>query len=148
SFSDTAEESVLWSHYADKHCGVAFETSHVVDPEHLFKMEYTDKRPVIDANRIQDPTIVEDYLRPLILRLMKQKSSGWSYEREWRLFINLAECDIAGGNYFARIPDNFLTRVILGYRCPLEIQYVIRTLAAHGLSTIPVARAKMCLESY
>jgi hypothetical protein len=148
SFSDTSEDAVLWSHYADKHQGVAFEVDHQIDPEHLFKMEYTNERPVVDANRLRDSEGLENYLKPLIDQLMKQKSPGWSYEREYRVFFGLESCDISGGHYFRRIPGNYLKRVILGFKCSLEAAYVSRTLAAHGLTDTRVVRAQMCRETY
>ena len=148
SFSDTSKDAVLWSHYADKHQGVAFEVDHEIDPEHLFKMEYTNERPVVDANRLHDSEGLENYLKPLIVQLMKQKSPGWSYEREYRVFVGLESCDISEGHYFRRIPDNYLKRVILGFKCPLEQAYVSRTLAANGLADTRVVQAQMCLETY
>jgi hypothetical protein len=148
SFSDTVEESVLWAHYGDTHRGVAFEVEYILDPQSLFKMQYTDDRPVIDANRLRDHTGLNEYLLSVLQRLMIQKSLGWSYEREYRVFVDLSACDIAKGNYLRKIPDNFLIRVILGYRCPLEQSYVARSLAAQGLASTTVARAKMCPHSY
>ena len=65
-FSDTPNESVLWSHYANNHHGVTFEVDHVIEPDHLFKMNYTDDRPVVDANRLHVPTELDCYLKPLI----------------------------------------------------------------------------------
>ncbi len=148
SFSDTAEESVLWSHYGDRHRGVAFEVAHLIDPESLFQIHYTDERPVIDANRLHNPDGLEVYLLAVLRRLMIQKSLGWSYEREYRVFIDLGACEIANGNYFRRIPDDYLIRVILGFRCPLEESYLARCLVARGLSNTTIARAKMCNQSY
>ncbi len=40
-FSDTSMEPVLWSHYPEKHHGVAFEFDYKIDPERLFKMSYS-----------------------------------------------------------------------------------------------------------
>jgi len=149
SFSDTLEDAVLWSHYADKHRGVAFEVDHVIKPDQLFKIVYTNERPVFNANRLHDqPKALDDYLRPLVIKLIKQKSQGWSYEREYRVFIDLSSCNISRGHYFRPIPDNYLKRVILGFKCPLETSYVARSLDARGLSTTDVVRARMCLETY
>jgi hypothetical protein len=147
-FSDTVTDPVLWSHYADKHRGVAFEVSYTFNPEHLIKMDYTKQRPIFDANRLHDPAGVDGHLKPLLNQLLRQKSSGWSYEREYRVFVDLKECDISGGRYFKPIPDHFLTRVILGYKCPLEELYVAKALQARGLSETKVIRAKMCMETY
>ena len=147
-FSDTVSDPVLWSHYTDKHRGVAFEVSYMLDPERLVKMDYTNERPVFDANRLNDPAGIESYAKPLLDRLLRQKSIGWAYEREYRVFLDLKECDIAGGHYFKRIPDNFLKRVILGYKCPLEELYILKALDTNGLKETKVVRPKMCLETY
>ncbi|MGA3162678.1 MAG: DUF2971 domain-containing protein [Verrucomicrobiota bacterium] len=148
-FSDTATEPVLWSHYADKHQGVAFEVNYLIEPDKLFKMRYTNERPIVDANRLLNPIGLDAYLLPLLYRLMTQKSPGWSYEREYRAFVDLnKDCEISGGLYFRRIPENFLQRVILGYKCPLEEKYVLKALGKSGFTSTKVVRAKMCLETY
>ena len=146
--SDTISDPVLWSHYANKHQGVAFEVSYILDPERLVKMNYTNERPVFDANRLHDPAGIDKYAWPLLNRLLRQKSPGWAYEREYRVFLELKSCDISGGHYFKPIPEHFLTRVILGYKCPLEDLYVRKALDAKGLTETKVVRAKMCLETY
>ena len=147
--SDTASEPVLWSHYADKHRGAALEVNYLVDPDKLIKMRYTNERPVVDANRLHNPDGLDEYLLSRLNLLMTQKSPGWSYEREYRAFVDLVkDCEISAGLYFRRIPDNFLTRVILGYKCPLEEEYVVKALEKVGLGSTKVVRAKMCLETY
>src|SRR5437588_8200745 len=115
SFSDTTEESVLWSHYADQHRGVAFEVQFKIGPDSLFKMQYTNERPVIDLNKIQNPEGLNAYLLPILHQLISQKSPGWSYEREYRVFLSLSDCTIDNGHYFKAIADDYLVRVILGY---------------------------------
>jgi hypothetical protein len=151
-FSDTFKEPVLWSHYADKHRGVAFEVSMVSNPEHVIQMRYTTERPVIDANvygkLLHNEAELNKYMLSMLNRLMRQKSPGWEYEREYRVFFELSSLDISGGLYFKRIPDNFLKRVILGWRCPLEEQYIVKALKANGLASTEVVRAKMCLNTY
>ena len=146
--SDTFSEPVLWSHYADKHRGVAFEVSHILDPEKLVKMTYTNQRPILDANQLNHPETFEEYAKPLLDQLMRQKSIGWAYEREYRVHVDIRQCEISKGQYFQRIPDSFLTRIILGYKCPLEELYVSKALEKSGLPSTKVVRAKMCLETY
>jgi hypothetical protein len=147
-FSDTVADPVLWSHYANKHHGVAFEVSYVLDPTRLTKMDYTNARPVLDANRLNDPAGFATYAKPLMDQLLRQKSTGWAYEREYRVFVDLKSCDISGGNYLQKIHDHFLMRVILGFNCPLEELYVRKALDTVGLTETKVVRAKMCLETY
>lgn len=137
-------EPVLWSHYADKHRGVAFEISHTRDPQRLVKIEYDKDRPVLDPARVTDRT----YIAEIISALIRQKSRGWEYEQEYRVYVQLKDCEISGGHYFQKIPDKLLKRVILGYDCPLEEDYVRKALDAHGLSSVKVVRARMCLKTY
>ena len=59
-----------------------------------------------------------------------------------------AACDTSKGHYFTRIPDNYLKRVILGFKCPFEPEYVSRVLTTNGLKDTRVVRAQMCLETY
>jgi hypothetical protein len=151
-FCDTFKEPVLWSHYADKHRGVAFEVSVEPDPAHVIKMRYSPERPVLDANicnKLQhNKAELFKYLTPLINGLMAQKSPGWAYEQEYRVSYGLNTLDIGGGLYFKRIPDNFLKRVILGSKCPLEEQYIDKALKANGLTSTEVVRAKLCDHTY
>ena len=151
-FCDTFKEPVLWGHYADRHRGVAFEVSVESNPMYVTRMRYTSERPVIDANVYTKLQHNEDelakYLLPLLDALMRQKSPGWEYEREYRLFFKLSTLDIGGGLHFKRIPDNFLKRVILGWKCPLEEQYIYKALKANGLTTTEVVRAKLCDRTY
>jgi hypothetical protein len=120
----------------------------LVDPKgNPIQMQYTNERPVIDANRLHSEEEACEHARPLLDRLMQQKSAGWSYEREYRVFVDLRQCEKRGDLYFKTIPDNFLTRVILGFRCPLKEDEIQNSLKAVNLNAA-VARAKMCLTKY
>lgn len=154
-FSDTPHESVLWSHYADKHRGVALEMKFDFNPKHVIKMHYPTERPTIDANiytRLKHNEVeLARYLLSLLDLLIRRKSPGWAYEREYRVFFdiqNYKDLIMSDGHYFKRIPDNFLARVILGWRCPLEEKSVIKALEASGLTSTKVVRAKMSLDTY
>lgn len=154
-FSDTPKEPVLWSHYADKHRGVVFEVDYLFDPEHVIQMSYPSERLVIDASiyaKLQHDEIeLKDYFLQLLNRMIQQKSPSWAYEREYRVHFDILrdkDLQISGGHYFKRIPDNFLTRVILGWRCPLEEQYVMKALAVSGLTSTKVVRAKLSPDTY
>ena len=144
SHSDKLTDPVLWSHYADKHRGVAFEISHTRDPQRLVKIEYDKDRPVLDTARMDDLS----HMQEVVWALIRQKSRGWEYEREYRVYLQLKDCEISGGHYFQKIPDTLLQRVILGYDCKLEEDYVRKALNAHGLSEVKVVRASMCLKTY
>ena len=91
------------------------------------------------------------YMLPLVNRMIRQKSPGWAYEKEYRVAYSLQrnpDLVISGRLYFERIPDNFLMRVILGEKCPLEESYVTKALAASGFSSTKIVRAKMSHDTY
>jgi hypothetical protein len=153
-FSATITNPVLWSLYADKHTGVAFELVHAWPADHLHKMSYDQPRPIIDFNHLRslgDIDSVNSYLWPIVQRLMRQKSSGWSFEDEYRLFIDLNDSTRSystDGHYYWRIAPQILKRVILGFRCPLEENNIQSILTKNGFTQTRVVRTKMCLESY
>ncbi len=122
--------------------------------DHLHKMDYGTERPVLDVNRLReyrDDRARDEYLVSLLRCLMTRKSLGWSFEREYRVFIDLNNpkyCLFSDGHYYWRIPEKLLTRVILGFRCPLDETVVRKLLDKNGLVHTDIVRAKMCVETY
>ena len=157
-FSKTVSDPVLWSLYADKHSGVAFEVKHLWKDDEIVKMTYPKthrkERPVLDFNRlrkIHDENERSEYLLSLLKGLMGRKSAGWSFEKEYRLAIDLNNrnrCRLHDGHYDWQLPDNSLKRVILGFCCPLDETVVRKLLDMNGFRETGVVRAKMCQGSY
>jgi len=145
-FSDTPEDPVLWSHYADHHRGMALVVDHWVTDQ-LYKVVYSDERPTLDLNHLSSPDH-QAYVSGVLKRLLAHKSKGWSYEREYRVFADLATCSVSDGSYFLPIPSNFLMKVILGFRCEIDEAYVRRSLDVVGFNDVEVVRAKDDNESY
>lgn len=145
-FSDSAEDPVLWSHYADHHRGLALVVDHWVNDQ-LFSVTYSDERPTLDANRLNQPD-AETYAAGVLKKMLAHKSAGWSYEREYRVFIDLPKCDVADGSYFTAIPPDFLKRVILGFRCAIDETYLRRSLDIAGFTDVEVVRARDDNESF
>ncbi|MEI7911195.1 MAG: DUF2971 domain-containing protein [Verrucomicrobiota bacterium] len=145
-FSGTAKESVLWSHYADRHRGMVLEIEVTDDPDKLIKVDYSDDRPCMDLTRWT--TEKQDYGFPLINQLIRRKSCGWAYENEYRLYLSLAGCEIARGLYFRRLNTGMLHRLIIGWKSRIEISYVQRLLNQSGYKDCKVARAHPQDRSY
>jgi hypothetical protein len=83
--------------------------------------------------------------------LIWQKPSGFDFEREYRVFIDLNDlkhCQKVNGWHYWRIPDDTLQRVVLGFHCPLEEVVVRKLLDMNGLVETKVTRAEMCSETY
>jgi len=153
-YSATSKEPVLWSHYADKHRGVVFEIRRQRD-ELLKEIKYVPNRPTIDVNKYNQlrssPDKLREYLRPIATRLVEQKSPGWEYEKEYRdsfLIKDANLLEMRDGYFYGKIPDNFLMRVILGWRCHLDEKEVKNKLQQVGLTSTKVVRAKLCQSTY
>lgn len=78
-FSDTPDNTLLWSHYGGAHRGICLEfdtSSQWLDKLH--RVHYTDDIPEIN---IVD--LLTGDTSP-VLRTLLTKASCWEYEREWR----------------------------------------------------------------
>jgi hypothetical protein len=146
-FSAGAREPVLWSHYADHHRGIVLEFSVTDDTEKCLKLEYSDQRPTIDVNQMFGSD-VEGHALPTLKDLIRRKSSGWAYEKEYRLYEKLAECEISGGYYYRPFDKFALRRVIVGWRSDVELSYIIRALAKAGFEHCLATKARAVEGSY
>ena len=157
-FSDLIHDPILWSLYAEKHCGVAFEITNSWREDDIRRMSYSNERPVMDYQKFRRYLFdknyeaeFDQYITSILDRLSGQKSLKWSFESEYRLAIDLknpSHCYANSGRHYWRIPKVFLTRVILGFRCPLEEANVRKLLDMNGFEKTNIVRAKMCSETY
>ncbi len=151
-FCDSFSSPAPWSHYAEKHRGVAFEVKYPWKEDEILKMTYFPERPVLDFNRrreiLHDEIATNQYLIGLLLRLSANKSPCFSFEQEYRLQIELKSCQQSDDHDEWRLPDKSLTRVILGLCCPLDETIVRKLLDMNGFTETEVVRAKMCQETY
>ncbi|HEU6449102.1 MAG TPA: DUF2971 domain-containing protein [Verrucomicrobiae bacterium] len=157
-FSKVINDPVLWSLYADKHQGVAFELEHEWRDSDILHMAYSDNRPQVDLRRIEEigrantwDTEFEDYIRPTANIFWQQKSSNWSFEKESRLTVDLTNpkhCFESNGSHYWPIPKIFLKRIILAFQCPLEELHVEKLLKMNGFEAAKVVRARICSQTY
>ena len=75
-FSKTWRNLLLWSHYADKHCGVALELE--IKDDFIFPVQYSKKRLSLDI-----PVIMRagGFTETLAEKLVSTKSAHWKYEK-------------------------------------------------------------------
>jgi hypothetical protein len=92
--TDTIDNVVMWSHYADHHRGVAFKLICVKEIDHPFliakKMEYVDCYPQAGNDfELADhfSGVSEIDMANMAWRIAYAKHRDWSYEREWRSYI-------------------------------------------------------------
>lgn len=89
SFTETRDNLLMWSHYADEHKGMVVE----FDPNHEFFIStYTTPNNSHEGHlsrvlyRKERLSQVDDYLMDVFVH----KSDEWSYEKEHRLILNLS----------------------------------------------------------
>jgi len=147
SHSAASADPVIWSHYADSHKGIALEFDHFL-VEELHPVSYSHSLPIFDVTRFLK-TNSDQYTLSILKTALGRKSLSWAYEKEYRVHFGLeTDCEKEEGNYFKRIPENYLKRVILGVRCAASRSEVIEALGAGGFSDVEVVRARFSETTY
>ena len=110
-FSKSWRSPVMWSHYADRHEGICLGFE--IPKEHLSKVSYQNERLPNQSDIFEsDPETAAE----VMLKLATTKFSGWSYENEWRVFVDLAETTEENGLHFVSYSDQLqLEEIIVGH---------------------------------
>lgn len=115
---------LLWSHYADKHRGVALEFE-VSDEKAVFVTYSPHRLLSYMERRLQQGPLSEGDA----YELMTTKFDGWKYEEEARLVVPLSTAKKNGSDYFQEFEDGLrLTGIILGSLCELTQRELIDAL--------------------
>ena len=101
-FSKNWKNPVQWSHYTDRHKGLCLGFD--VPDHRLAKVDYVKERLSLNGEINEE----------LMLKFLTTKFEHWSYEEEYRLFVELKKKDI-DGNYYADFSNELqLKQVIIG----------------------------------
>jgi Protein of unknown function (DUF2971) len=130
SLSERMDSPPMWAHYADNNAGfvVVFDTEHA----------WFRQRKSGDKNRLQkvayfDGKLDEPLDNPEAAFI--SKTTDWSYEREWRLYIKDGEADMNVGSaeapiHLVEFPPEAIDRVILGINTRPEVAtHIFKTVA-------------------
>jgi hypothetical protein len=153
-YSEVINDPVIWSHYADKHAGLALGFDF---PEGMLnaplRVSYDTVRPTIPMGTLADIFQPTYSLREKNIGIFQQgftkKAQSWSYEKEWRQFVNLDECKMIGDHYFREIPSHCL-EVVLGARCSMDMRDIgrlVRNRSSRG-RPVQVKKCRMAEASY
>jgi len=128
SFSTTIEETLLWSHYANNHRGVALRYEFPVE------MLRDDDENILGASLVSyDPNAISewliknahlykqnhhDFIIGLLKKVLMSKAPSWSYEKEARIIR------FESGPH--EIPRSALTQVVFGLQASPEDEDRIR----------------------
>jgi len=134
-FSRTWEEPLLWSHYADKHKGIAigFEISGYKELD----IDY-DPNPIRKQFDLTDNSRINE---KLFLKLAKLKYYKWKYEEETRLLLELKNCIKIDGHFFVQFDSNLKVKEVrLGsdynYRNNSS-EYIFKLATNLGIDVLP-----------
>jgi hypothetical protein len=116
-FSESIKDPVLWSHYADSHKGIALGFDYLMGPS-ILEVNYNPDRVTVDVNEFFN--MPEKQQIKLVNSVLSSKAPSWAYEKEYRVLIELEDCELIDGLYFKTIPEDFLYEVVLGIRCEYE----------------------------
>jgi hypothetical protein len=143
SFSADWTNPVIWSHYANRHRGIClgFDLSRSA----VQTVVYEDQRLRMALPDDKDPDSIPIDVQE---KLSRTKARDWQYERELRVFVDLAKVSTEKGLYFSSFDDNLrLAEVILGPRCDQELT-TIAELVAHTNPGVVVFKARLALRSF
>ena len=150
-FSETRDNYLMWSHYADKHRGVCigfsvlglFLSLSFVGPGGILVIEGGKQCIPFPVQYEDEPPVWEAGLDESIHGVLSTKARCWEYEREWRIFaLDSAEKK-----------QNFMTpafaEVIFGAEIPQNDEVRLGRVIAGGKYPITKPlKAKICEGSY
>jgi hypothetical protein len=151
-FSATKTNPLIWSHYADRHRGIAIGFEYTVDNGELLPVSYPEnnERPIVDFS---DPSYTSTEKGQ---EIFLTKAKDWKYEEEYRELVAIRDCQASEGSYFTnhivwnhmgqqqRVPKE----VILGAHCAVCSSYIRKTLVQSGFRDVAVMKARLSEDKY
>lgn len=114
-FSQKFSNPLLWSHYGDRHCGVALEFE--IHDEDVLEVRYEPNRLLVDW---QQHAARGGFGSSDLEAFLVTKFEHWKYEDEVRTFCKLDTAKKEGNFYFDAFSDSLkLVRVLLGATCAI-----------------------------
>ena len=143
-FSKSWHNPVIWSHYADKHHGIALGFD--VQDEFVAPIKYRASRLPVKFKKNNEQGGLDSVF---VNNLLYTKYKHWKYEEEVRLHVNLDECEPENGLYFTSFEDVGieLKEVILGHSCKTTLQS-IRELVKGKYNNINIFKARLAFRSF
>lgn len=147
-FSRKINDPVMWSHYAERHKGLALGFEYP-SGELIYEVAYQKNRSRLDIKCLEAAT--DDYTRMRILATsFTMKAESWFYEGECRQFIDLKGCRPDGVFYFQTLPEPYLREVVIGSESNVQVSDICMTLKEvnYELGAIHVRKLRRSEQSY
>ncbi|RWP54344.1 DUF2971 domain-containing protein [Mesorhizobium sp.] len=114
-FAGTAVSTLMWSHYAGGHSGVAIEVEPIGLEHLMFPVAYSDEIPRVSPIALVD---VEAAMKGSLFNvLFLRKAKCWEYEREYRIMRTISH---SHADSFKR---GSIKRVVIGCAMPQESRH-------------------------
>ena len=142
-FSKNWKNPLLWSHYADRHKGVALKFQ--IKYEIALPVKYRNER--FKINLIEKKKQKQSVSRKEIEGLWLTKFVSWSYEEEIRIVCNQSYCLKRNGLLFHPLNDEIcLTGLILGPLCQLKVDDIKKKLPDG--KKLEIIKARLAFRSF
>ncbi len=137
-FSRHWRNTLLWSHYGDRHHGVAIEVE--IDDGDAMPVRYRKTRLAWDCRAIVEGG---GFTEAHVDELVRTKSHHWAYEEEVRVAISLTGSIPERGLHFSPVK---ITGIVLGALSELSVAE-IRTVLPPG-ARVSVTKARLAFRSF
>jgi hypothetical protein len=146
------DNSLMWSHYADRHKGICLEfDAKQMQSLHVHTVSYDESPPGMDPLALLSGNVSPEN----VARIFLTKSRDWSYESEYRLIARAGEAGVVSQASIPTTKDDYLTlgpgvltAVIAGCRITDEDLGRIRELVQEHAPGVSVKRAVQAVDRY
>lgn len=143
SFTVDPTVSAMWSHYADRHTGMALGFTQTICPpdRSIIPVDYSDMRFRPDYGN--DPAMKERRQKVKEAEVyVARKCKSWSYERECRILVDLEkDCKVDANHYFLPFKSSTLAFVYIGWKSTISTQDVQHLLNKVGARNVVIRQA-------
>lgn len=146
--TESEDNVVMWSHYADQHKGVVFKLRRLEELDHRFivarKVTYTDEpQPYLTLDQQVDNLVGNAYHdpTPLVWNSAHVKHTDWAYEKEWRVHVPLLNEPAGSGMTDYKEPKELFEAIYLGCRMPQGTLDQMTTLISEHLPNTEIYQA-------
>jgi hypothetical protein len=134
-FSLSWRNPLLWSHYAERHRGIALGFD--ISKAKIKRVSYVKERPIFTAIDLS-----------LVRQLLFTKYIDWGYEQEVRVFTTLEDRDSETGLYFADFSDDCALReVVVGPLSNVTVGELEEALGEHR-GQVTFTKARLAFNSF
>lgn len=141
-FSENYDSILMWSHYANKHSGIAISFKSGLEywgGDNFKKVKYQNNRLTIHSSASSFNADEE-------LDLLCSKALFWSYEQEWRFIKYKKFCkkfvdEFNNEIYYESIDSKAISAIYLGCRTTKEDEAILIEYCKKNLPQIPIYKA-------